>query len=436
MRTALLFAATVAVALLLVWGQAPAATLLAMLGMGVALYGLWTLVHHDNAELARFVTALERGDLTQSFQRWADGSSFGLVAAAYDRALARLRAERADSAASAHFAEALADGAPIALLVLDGDTVAIVNKAARRLFGRSGSLSMATLASVASAFVTDLVAVTPGDPRLSLLTIDGVTQRVSLDATFLEAAGALRRIVAVRVVQPELDRAELTAQIDLVRVLTHEIMNSLTPVTSLAATAHRLTDALDPALAPGIADARLAAAAVARRAAELERFVESYKGFSEAPVLVREPIELANWLDQVARLFAATSLGAAVPVTIVADPRVAAIDGDVALLTQVLLNLLKNAAEAMVDIAEPAVTLISAMQADGRIRLSVIDTGPGIPPPLHHEVFLPFFTTKATGTGIGLSFARQIVLLHGGQIAISRADASGIDLLLPTSARR
>lgn len=435
--TSLLFAGLLVTATLATWGRAPTATLLAALGVAATLVALWSLVDQGNADLARFVAALDRGDLTQSFARSARGSHFDDVGAAYERALVRLRDERSAGAVSTRFAEAVADSAPVALLVLDDERVTFANKAARHLFGRTGEAPLAALGAFGATFVADLAAAPPGTSRLSLLEGGGIPQRVSLDATLMEAPGRRRRIVAVRVVQPELDRAEVTAQVDLVRVLTHEIMNSLTPVVSLAATADRIISALPPTLDPALADAKLAAAALARRAAELERFVESYKGFSEAPTMQRETIDTAAWLADVQRLFGATPLAATIPLTVSIAPGAPAIHGDVALLTQVLLNLLKNAAEAATgDAMGTPIRVVATAITGDRLKLSVIDSGPGIPPSLRADVFLPFFTTKREGTGIGLSLARQIILMHEGQIGIADGLPNRIEIILPSAARR
>lgn len=434
-RTVTLFAVTLATAVLAAWGRAPTMTLLAVLCVVAAFAWLWSAVDQGNADLARFVTALERGDLTQSFLRPTRGSHFDEAGAAYERALARLRDERSAGAASTLFAQAVSDSSPVPLLVLGpDDQVTLNNKAARELLGRAGEIGMSTLRARDPVFAADLAAVAPGTSRLSRLVSGGIPQRVSLDATLVNVANRARRIVAVRIIQPELDRAELAAQVDLVRVLTHEIMNSLTPVVSLAATADRLMSALTPTmgsgLAPGVTDAQLATAALARRAAELERFVESYKGFSEAPVLKRERIATALWLNDVLRLFCASSLAASVDVDLSLPPGLPSIDGDAALLTQVMINLLKNAAEATG--AGGSISVTAAGVVSRGIRIAVADTGPGIAPQLREDVFLPFFTTKQSGTGIGLSFARQIVLLHGGQIAIAEGSPSKIEMLLPT----
>ena len=430
-RLAFLLVSASVTAALAAFVRAPAATLLAVGATGLIGLSLWHLVNESNVELARFVTALERADLGQSFRREGRGAGFDQLGSAYERALERLRGERASGAGAARFADALVDGAPTPLLVLGpGDEVRFTNKAARRLFGRDEPCRLDALAPFGPPFVAALRDLAPGRTQMAHLVLDGLSQRVALDATSFETVAGTRRIVAIKVVQVELDSAELAAQVDLVRVLTHEVMNSLTPVTSLAGTALRLVNDLDAALAPGIGDAQLAIAALARRAGELERFVDSYKGFSEAPTLHRTAIDVGRWFVDLAGLFAATPAATGVDVRWHPGGVPCVIDGDVGLLTQVMLNLLKNAGEAMIGAASPRIVVTAAAAANGWIKLLVADTGPGIDPALARDVFLPFFTTKADGTGIGLSFARQVVLLHGGQIGFRQGAGGCVELLL------
>ena len=431
-RVLLLLISLSVASLLAAYHRAPTATLLATGLALVITIGLWRLVSESNAELTRFVAALDRADLSQSFTWSGRGAGFDRLGAAYERALARLREERTGGATAATFASALADGAPIPLLVVGpGNSLTLGNKAARQQFGRGTPTNVAALSMYGEGFVDLLRSARPGPSRLCRIVVDGLSQRVVIDTTLIELGGDARRIVAVKIIQAELDGAELAAQIDLVRVLTHEIMNSLTPVTSLAATAKQLLDALGATNHPAIGDAQLAVGALARRAGELEHFVETYKGFSEAPILRREPIDIADWLSRTAAIHAATPNTIA-PVTLDIMPGLPSLEGDVALLTQVLLNLLKNASEAVADTPHPTIALTAELKPHGRIRIAVTDNGPGIAPHLSREVFLPFFTTKPHGSGIGLSFARQIVLLHGGQIEAGSGLPSRIELILLT----
>ncbi len=429
-RIAVLLATLSLVAGLVVFGEAPTATLLAALGAAAAAASLWRLVGQGNQDLARFVAALNRADLGQSFRRDGRGAGFDEVGAAYDAALDRLRGERARGAAAERVAQALVDGAPVALLLLANDTVRFVNAAARRLFGRSEPAGLDMLARFGTGFAATVAAARPGPAQIADLVVDGSARRVAIDTTLAEVEGMPTRIVSVKPIQAEIDGAEIAAQTALVRVLSHEVMNSLTPVVSLAASASELVAAVDPAV-PGIEDAQLAIATLARRAGELERFVTSYKGFSEAPDLSREAIAVAAWLGELAHLYAATPAAGAVATTWDVAPSLPAIDGDRALLTQVMLNLLKNAGEAA---AGGAVTVTARpVPEEAMVRIVVADSGPGIPPEIAHDVFLPFFTTKRTGTGIGLSLARQIVLRHGGRIAVPAGAGGRMELVLPAA---
>jgi C4-dicarboxylate-specific signal transduction histidine kinase len=248
----------------------------------------------------------------------------------------------------------------------------------------------------------------------------------------VDRGGALWRIVSVQVIQSELDAAEIATQSDLVRVLTHEIMNSVTPVTSLAASAAALMASIDDGTDAGVTDARLAVEALARRAAGIMHFVNSYREFSTAPAVTVSHFAARPWLDELGRLFAATPHAAGVRLELSVLPDWLDISGDGELLAHVLLNLLKNGAEAMQGSEHPRLSVAISHTAQGRTRIVVDDSGPGIPTKVAADIFLPFFTTKRTGTGVGLSFARQIVLLHHGSIEVSQNEEGGarFDLIL------
>lgn len=208
----------------------------------------------------------------------------------------------------------------------------------------------------------------------------------------------------------------MATQADLVRVLTHEILNSLTPVTSLAATAADLL--ADPELSadPRVADARVAVTTLARRAEGLGHFIEAYRAIARPPEVKRQRFAAGPWVAELARLFAAE--WPQVPLVADIDPALA-IDADPDLMAQVVINLLQNAAQAGTRVA-----LRVAAAAD-RALIEVSDDGPGVPLALRQDIFLPFFTTRATGNGVGLNLARQIVVAHGGAIDVSDATAGG-----------
>ena len=424
--------ATLAFVLLIGHGDMPATAVIAggmMLWSGVSV---WSFASRTNVELTRFIAALNQRDLAQSFARDGRGSGFDELGRAFDGAIRALRTTRAAQMADNRFAGALVDGAPTPLLAIDGNgRIEMANKAARRLFAGVSGVRIDDYAPFGGEFVEALRA-TPAGRRSTRLLIDGLPQRAMLSVTSVDRSGTSWRIAAIQVIQHELDQAEVAAQADLVRVLTHEIMNSITPVTSLADSAARLMATIDDGSDPVIGDVRGAIETLARRAAGTMHFVESYREFARTPAVTIAPFDARAWATELARLFAASAVGKDIRLDVALPAADFTVQGDVGLLTQVTLNLLKNAGEAAsAHGPAPRVRLSVAPMIDGRAKITVSDNGPGILDKYAQDVFLPFFTTKSDGTGVGLSFARQIVLLHGGRIgALPAGEGAVIEMLI------
>jgi signal transduction histidine kinase len=191
-------------------------------------------------------------------------------------------------------------------------------------------------------------------------------------------------------------------------------------VTSLAATASTLLGQIDD---PRLADARMAVATLERRAAGLARFIGSYRKVASEPQIERKRFEAGPFATEMARLFASEWPG--VDLDVVLRPGELVIDADPDLLAQAMINLLRNAAEAASGHGDkPRVALSFEKSGSGELAIAVGDNGPGVPEELRRDIFLPFFTTRAEGTGVGLNLVRQIVFAHGGTIEI-REDPLG-----------
>lgn len=416
----------VSFALLIVSLQTPglaAARLVAMLLTGLVLVSLWSFVRRTNFEVARFVESLHFEDFSQRFAS-TSGGGFDVLGQALDAAISSLRDRRLALSDEAHFLSLVVDDSPVALLTIDDDgLVTLLNKAARRQFDRHSGTRVADFAAYGPEFGAAL-ALPPGARRLTRIVVDGVAQRAMLATARIERLGTGLTIASLLPVQGELNSAELAAQSDLVRVLTHEIMNSLTPVTSLARTTVELV-AEAATRDPGLADAYLAVETLANRADGILRFVESYRAFARTLELRRRRFGVADWASQIARLAAADPKSAGLRLEIdITGPALSA-DADPDLLAQVALNLVRNAALATVGQAERRACLSALATQDRRLLITVTDNGPGIPPERREDVFLPFYTTRAGGTGVGLSFARQVVVAHGGSISIGDAPGGG-----------
>jgi nitrogen fixation/metabolism regulation signal transduction histidine kinase len=423
-------AVVLAAGLALVWsfgteGLSAVRLMLAMV-LAVTVATLWRYIQRTNVELARFVDAVRFGDLSQSFSHLDEGSGFGEIGEALNQAMRKLRDERHRLSDEGRFFEAVLDDAPVALLTVNSEgRVDPANKAARRLLTRHQGVRAEDYRGYGEAFAAAL-ANGNGRPRLVPLLIDGVPQAAMVSASMVHRLGGMVRVVAVQPIQSELNAVEVAAQSDLVRVLTHEIMNSMTPVTSLAHTAAGLIAEADKGGDSAIADARSAVETLARRADGVMHFVETYRQISRRPEVRRREFEVLGWAQEIEALFRAGGQSEGVEFALAVTPPTLKVDADPDLLCQVLINLLRNASEAASGHSErPAVRLSFALSAGGRTQIEVADNGPGVPESLRKEVFLPFFTTKAKGTGVGLSLARQVVLAHGGSISVHEAEGGG-----------
>lgn len=395
-----------------------AARILAGLIVIAAAAGLWRHIDRTNRSIARFVEALGHGDFATRFDG-RGGAGFAALGEALSGAMRGLQAERDRSAREMRYLEALVDDMPIALLTVDAaHGVTPANKAARRLFNRHEGVRPEDFGVYGATLAARLGDEGEARQEVLILRMPGGPQRAIVRSASLERLGLRIRAVTVEPVQGALDTIEMAAQTDLVRVLTHEILNSLTPVTSLAATAATLLDA-EP---PEIPDARIAVTTLARRAEGLRRFIDSYRAVSHAPVLRRRHFAAGPFAAELARLFAAE--WPAVPLTLDVQPDLI-LDADPDLLAQVLINLLRNGAQAVLRGGGEQWMRLAFATVTGQVWIEIEDSGKGVPENLRRDIFLPFFTTRAEGTGVGLNLARQVVVGHGGTIDIAEGSVGG-----------
>ncbi|MBA2919654.1 sensor histidine kinase [Sphingomonas sp. MAH-20] len=427
-RMLLLLAALAAFAASLAAPNLGAARIIAAAMVAGAAIGLWNYIQRTNREVARFIEAIRFGDMSASFARPEAGSGFEALGEALDSGIRALRDERSRMADESRFYQAIVDDMPIPLLLVDPEErVEPVGKSARRMFGALSGVRVDDYAQFGAGFAQCLRALQPGQRQLVTMTSEGgQAQRVLLRVAAVHRLGSSHRVVTVQPIQEALNAVEIATQSDLVRVLTHEIMNSMTPVTSLARTAADLMASADCGGDETIADARAAVETLARRADGVMHFVESYRQISRTPQVNRQVFVAASFGDELRRLFQADWPADRIGFELSVEPETMMLDADPDLLAQVLINLLRNGADAAeAQGAEPRVAVRFEAVRGGGATILVDDNGPGIPEGKRSEVFLPFFTTKAKGTGVGLSLARQIVLAHDGTIAIEDSPLGG-----------
>ena len=407
-------------------GLGAARILAAFIFLG-ATAGLWRYIQRTNLELARFVEAVRFGDLSQNFTLLNEGSGFSEFGDALEQGINRLREERHRLSDDSRFFEAVLDDAPTPLLTIDfAGRVELANKAARRLLTSHKGVRIEDFREYGDAFAECLEENPTGRPRLVPIVTDGVPQTAIVRTALVNRLGGTVKAVTVQPIQGELNAVEIAAQSDLIRVLTHEIMNSMTPVTSLAQSAAALMADVDKGDDPEIKDARTAVERLARRAEGVMHFVESYRQISRTPEVRRRQFELLPWALELEALFVASGAADGIDFKVIVKPEAKLIEVDPDLMCQVLINLLRNAADAVRGNSEqPSIRMTFTARSGGHTQIDVSDNGPGVPDTLAQDIFLPFFTTKAKGSGVGLSLARQVVLAHGGSITLLNSESGG-----------
>ena len=392
-----------------------AGRLVALLIALAAIASLWSFIRRTNFIVSRFIESIRFEDYSQRFSD-PSGGGFDVLGDTLDAAMKALQARHMESSAEARFLSAVVDDSPSALITIDEDgRIELLNKAARQLFSRQHLQRVADL-EVLGPELSTAAKLPPGTRKITRLVLDGVPQKAIFASAQVARLDQPITIVSILPVQSELGALEVAAQADLVRVLTHEIMNSLTPVTSLARSGAEMV----AAAAKGggdLSEAKTATETVARRAEGILRFVESYREFAQAPRVHRRTFKAKPWGEEILRLALTNAKEQEIEARVETQPDTLSLNADPELLAQAVLNLLRNAIRATAEVAKPTLTLAMARERDGRFRIEVADNGPGIPADRREDVFLPFYTTYKGGSGVGLSFARQVALAHGGSIA-------------------
>lgn len=313
---------------------------------------------------------------------------------------------------------ALLDHAPVPLLYrgVDG-SIHAANRAARRLFETEDRLI--TPPPELLVALNERRASVDGR-MIRLMSANGGASRVyALSIGQGAGVGEIVEYLALTDVEAGLNAAEAQALRDLLQILSHEIMNSLTPIVSLSATAEDLlAESGDGAPSPLIPEAL---STLRRRAEGLDRFVRGYRDLARLPAPELAPVDLAVLLRETKTVFEAR-WAATVRLELCLPPTRVMVRVDKAQIEQALLNLLNNAAEACEHQPAPCVQIV-AEGTDGAATLIVRDNGVGLDPALRDEIFQPFVSFKENGNGIGLSLARQIVLGHGGSLGVESPDA-------------
>ena len=297
------------------------------------------------------------------------------------------------------------------VVVMENGTVTQTNSKALRIVGMERLSHIDQLRVLSEELCDAMYTVAPNEQRTVRYATEIGEQSLVLSCSAMEFGGKMLRVISVGNIHEELDRKEVESWEKLTRILTHEIMNSLAPVTSIS---HTLLSANADA-----ATMQQGLETIHTTSDRLLRFVDSVRALTRIPAPQKAPFYLSELVAEACSLTARD--GVEVEVSI--EPEDTMLYADRALMSQVVVNLLKNATEALSEQeGERKITIHSTIDTEERIQIEITNNGPAIPAEVAENIFTPFFTTKTDGSGIGLAVSRQIVRLHGGTLRLKHND--------------
>ncbi|MFQ5568690.1 MAG: PAS domain-containing sensor histidine kinase [Rhodothermales bacterium] len=395
----------------------------------VVIYELGALIRYvekTNHDLSRLLRSIRYSDFSQSFTGERRGKAFSELGTAFREVMDDFRAARAEKEENYRYLQTVMQHVGIGLISfkLDG-TVNLINTAAKRILRVPYLKNVQALNVFSPALVETLLHLHYGERALVKVVDGDELLQLVVYATEFKLRGDLYKLVSIQNIQSELEEMEIEAWQKLTRVLTHEIMNSVAPIASLASTANGLLEETDiptngvPSTdwADTIGDVRGAIQTIERRSESLLKFVSDYRRLTRVPKPDFQIVPVAALFSAITELLQPQMQAGGIHFEQSIQPERLDITADPELTEQVLINLVKNAMQAVEDTPDATVRLRARIDDRGRAVIQVIDNGPGIVEEALDKIFIPFFTTKKEGSGIGLSLSREIMRQHGGTIS-------------------
>lgn len=308
-----------------------------------------------------------------------------------------------------------------------------MNESFKRMLGIPYLKTIHSMARRDDLLYNEVLALRPGESKVISIAKDNGIFKALLSATAFQTDNKVYKLIAFQNVNEALDETEAMAWQKLLSVMTHEIMNSIAPISSLADT---MLDRLHKSVShlkeqPGaIEDLELGIDTIRRRSEGLLKFAETYRNLNKITSPNLKKIYARDLFENLNQLMQPTLEQKNIELEIILKDPDLSLEVDASLVEQVLINLLINAMEAVKEKARPRIVLSAATTLNNRTVIKVTDNGTGIPTSLLDKIFVPFFSTRKNGSGIGLSLCKQIMMLHKGNIQVQSVDGEGTAFLL------
>ena len=381
-------------------------------------------VNQTNRKLTRFLESVKYSDFISGFA--ADdnlGSSFKDLNKAFNEVMEAFRQARSEKEEHWLYLNTVIQHVSAGLISFDakGD-IQLINTVAKRLLKAPQLRNINELEQEPSNIFEILNTIEPG--KKTMCRIDERTN-LAIRATALRMRGEAYKLVALQNIQTELQQNEIESWQNLTRVLRHEIMNSMTPIASLTST---LNDILAEELEEkeghfelsieGVDDIHEGLNTIASRSKALIHFIDAYREYISIPTPKIQNLSVQELIEEVEALLKIDIRKSNIDFSFETIPGNLTVSADGELIEQVLINLVKNAVEAVGENKHGKVLVKGGFDAAGAVFISVSDNGGGIPVEALDRIFIPFYTTKKTGSGIGLALSRQIMQLHNGSLSV------------------
>jgi len=387
------------------------------------IYSLIRFVDKTNRDLASFLESIRFSEFTRSFQIEGMGPSFNELNKAFNDVISDFQKVRSEKEEHFHYLQSIVQNIDVSILAYQKNgTVEMVNKAAKKLFQLSSLSNIEKLSVLSGELVETLLTIKPGENKLVKVQDDDDFLQLAINTTEFKLKDKIIILATIKNIQNVLEEQETEAWQKLIRVLTHEIMNSITPISSLSAT-------LDSMLKPYTSSAdyekiqldtaqeiQQAIQTIYKRSNGLLHFVNTYRNLTRIPKPNFKIIRATDLFENIERLMEEELKNKDIELSRQVEPESFELSIDEQLIEQVMINLIKNSIHAVDGKEDPRIIIKAFFNKRGRPTIQVIDNGVGILKDVLDKIFIPFFTTKPTGSGIGLALSRQILRLHGGTI--------------------
>jgi two-component system nitrogen regulation sensor histidine kinase NtrY len=403
--------------------------------VGFQVRELIRAVEKSNENITSFLDSIRFDDLSSSFKTESQDPTVQRLHQELNEAIQKLRISRKEKDSEHQFFKNIVQHVGIGILTFKKDgSIQTMNTAAKRLLKVTRADTVEDLREVDETLVETILKLKTGGRELIRLKTGDETLQLSIFAIELTLRDEEVKLISMSNIQSELDEKEMEAWQNLVRVLTHEIMNSVTPISSLAGIVEeelgRKIQYEQDIKNDELADMHLSLQTITRRSAGLIRFVKEFRNLTHIPKPKLAEIQVKPLLEEMAMLHKKELADHGVAISCSIEPENLFILADKTMIEQVLINLIKNAIQAFDEQPDKRIDLTARSNEKGRAVITVKDNGSGIDNEAMEKIFIPFFSTKKTGSGIGLSLSKQIMLQHEGRITVKSKLGEGTEFIL------